>query len=88
MIWEVAIKEGYSLDSRIEPVSDIKGNTTYRVTDPDKGQTFRICLDDRIKLSALKALNLKKDDLFICRDAALDDEVAANLALQCHLKTI
>lgn len=25
---------------------------------------------------------------FICRDVALDDEAAANLALQCRLKTI
>jgi adenine-specific DNA-methyltransferase len=31
---------------------------------------------------------LGKDDLFICRDIALDDELAANLALQCRLKTI
>jgi hypothetical protein len=33
-------------------------------------------------------LNLAKDDLFICRDVALDDEAAANLALQCRLETI
>jgi hypothetical protein len=26
--------------------------------------------------------------LFVCRDVALDDESAANLALQCRLKTI
>jgi hypothetical protein len=30
----------------------------------------------------------KEDDLFICRDAALTDEQAANPALQCNLKTI
>jgi len=33
-------------------------------------------------------LNLEKDALLICRDVALDDEAAANLALQCRLKTI
>jgi len=27
-------------------------------------------------------------NLFICRDCALDDDTAANLALQCRLKTI
>ena len=88
VIWEVAVKEGFSLSARIEAVSGLRGNTIYRVTDPDKGQSFRICLDDALKPAALKGLNLGKDDLFICRDAALTDESAANLALQCRLKTI
>jgi adenine-specific DNA-methyltransferase len=63
-------------------------NVVYLVTDADKGQSFRICLDDKMKAATVKALALKKDDLFICRDAALTDEMAANLALQCNLKTI
>lgn len=88
VIWEVAIKEGYGLNARVELVSGLKGNTVYRVIDPDKGQSFRICLDDALKPATLKVLNLRKDDLFICRDAALDDEGTANLALQCRLKTI
>jgi len=88
VIWEVAIKEGYGLNSRIEPVPGVKGNAVYRVTDPDKAQGFRLCLDDTLKPATLKALNLGKDDIFICRDKALDDEGAANLALQCRLKTI
>jgi adenine-specific DNA-methyltransferase len=88
VIWEVAVKEGFCLSARIEPVSGLRGNTIYRVTDPDKGQSFRICLDDALKPAALKGLNLGKNDLFICRDAALTDESAANLALQCRLKTI
>ena len=36
----------------------------------------------------LNGLNLSQDDTFVCRDVALDDEAAANLALQCRLKTI
>jgi adenine-specific DNA-methyltransferase len=63
-------------------------NTIYRVTDPDKEQSFTICLDNTLHPETLQALNLTKDDLFICRDVALDDEAAANLALQCRLKTI
>lgn len=88
VIWEVVIKEGHGLNARIEPVSGVRGNTVYRVTDPDKGQSFRICLDDSLKPAALRALNLGKDDLLICRDVALTDDLAANLALQCRLKTI
>ncbi|HMD99205.1 MAG TPA: DNA methyltransferase [Terriglobia bacterium] len=88
VIWEAAIKEGYSLSSRIERVGGIESNAVYRVTDPEKGQSFRICLDDALDPPALKALALGKDDLFICRDKALDDTLAANLALQCRLKVL
>ncbi len=88
VIWEVATKEGYTLASRIQKLAAERNNTIHRVSDPEKGQSFLVCLDDEIKLKHLKDLHLKRDDLFICRDAALDDEAAANLALQCRLKTI
>jgi adenine-specific DNA-methyltransferase len=88
LIWEVLIKEGYGLNSRVEKLAEFKGNTLFLVSDPTKGQNFRICLDNVLKPSTLKALNIGKDNLFICRDKALDDETAANLALQCRLKSI
>ena len=88
VIYEVALKEGYSLTSRIEKVAGVKGNTVHRVTDADKGQSFLICLDKALNDSALKALGLTKETVFICRDVALTDKQAANLALQCVLKTI
>jgi adenine-specific DNA-methyltransferase len=69
-------------------LSEVEGVRAFRVTDPDKEQSFTICLDNAISLDDLSGLNLEKDDLFICRDVALDDEAAANLALQCRLKTI
>jgi len=88
VIYEVAVKEGFSLSSRVEKVSSVKANKVFLVTDANKGQSFRICLDDELKAATLKELSLKKDDLFICRDVALNDKAAANLALQCRLKTI
>lgn len=89
VLWEVAIKEGYGLNSRIEPVA-CAVNAIYRVTDPEKepGQHFLACLDDELNPDVGKALGLTADDLFVCRDRALDDTLAANLALQCRLKTI
>jgi len=62
--------------------------TVYKVTDEEKEQFFYICLDDKVRLDDLKPLNLTRDVLFVCRDVALDDETAANLALQCRLRTI
>jgi adenine-specific DNA-methyltransferase len=88
VICEVVVKEGFSLNSRVEKLSEIKSNTVYRVSDPERGQSFRICLDDSLKPETIEALNLQQGDLFVCRDKALDDEGAANLALQCRLKTI
>ena len=88
VIHEVAMKEGYSLTCGIEKVEGVAGNTVHRVTDADKGQSFLICLDDKLKDKAIKTMDLNKDHLFICRDAALTDAQAANLALQCKLKTI
>ncbi len=88
VIYEVAVKEGFTLASRIEKNSAIKANKVFAVADPESGQSFRICLDDEVKPATIKELNLKKEDLFICRDVAIDDKTAANLALQCRLKTI
>ena len=89
VIYEVLLKEGYSLTSRIEPVKkEGLSNTVYTVTDDDREQSFMICLDDKLDPKTRRALELTKEDLFICRDVALDDELAANLALQCRLKTI
>ena len=88
VIYEIAIKEGYSLNCRVDLLQNITTNAVYEVTDFEKEQTFKICLDNTIEFGINKELNLDTQDLFICRDVALNDETAANLALQCRLKTI
>lgn len=88
VIYEIAIKEGYGLNIVMEHIKNVDANTIIRVTDPDKDQSFYVCLDDNLQLDKLKALEISIEDLFICRDVALDDTTAANLALQCRLKTI
>ena len=88
VIYEVATKEGYSLTCRLEKVYEVAENNIWKVTDEDKEQSFYVCLDDTLKRDSVKSLELSTDTLFICRDKALDDELAANLALQCNLKVI
>jgi adenine-specific DNA-methyltransferase len=88
VLWEVTVKEGFGLGSQIVRLKEVQDCTAHRVIDPDRGQSFVICLDDKVELDALKPLNLGTEDLFICRDSAITDEAAANLALQCRLKTI
>ncbi len=93
VIYEVAIKTaGYGLNCRIERVAADSGgehNAVYRVSDPDRGQHFHITLDSKLDPATPRTLGLAGDtDLFVCRDTALDDALAANLALQCPLRTI
>jgi adenine-specific DNA-methyltransferase len=88
IVWEVALREGYSLTSRVEKIPNTDKQSFWRVTDPDREQSFVICLDDTLTLEAVRGLKLKKDALFICRDIALDDTLSANLALQCRLKVL
>lgn len=88
VIWEVALREGYSLTATIAKLDAPKGGSFWRVTDTEKDQSFTITLDDALTIDAVGAFGLCKDDLFVCRDTALDDTLAANLALQCRLKVI
>ncbi|MEM7342649.1 MAG: DNA methyltransferase, partial [Chloroflexota bacterium] len=87
VITEIALKEGYALTSRIERAA-VAGYEVFKVSDPDKGQQFHVCLDATLSSDVVAVLGLGVEDLFICRDVALDDTTAANLALQCRLKVI
>jgi adenine-specific DNA-methyltransferase len=88
VVWEAAIREGYSLTAKLEPFTGAKGGSFWRVIDTEKNQSFTISLDEALTLEAVRALDLKKEDLFICRATALTDTLAANLALQCRLKVL
>lgn len=89
VLWELAVKEGYGLNSTVAAAA-VGANTVYTVTDIEKDppQAFRACLDEALAADIARQLGLTATDLFICRDAALDDTLAANLALQCRLKTV
>ncbi len=88
LVYEVALKEGLSLTSEIEVLENVGGHTVYRLHDPDKEQTIHICLDGHIgSVRIIEQLGLSQEDLFFCRDTALDDTVGSNLELNCRLRT-
>jgi adenine-specific DNA-methyltransferase len=87
IIFETALSMGYSLSIDIARV-EIDYAEVFRVSDKEKEQSFLICLDESFSIEKARALNLTRELIFVCRDAALDDTLAANLALQCRLKTI
>jgi adenine-specific DNA-methyltransferase len=88
VLWEVALREGFGLNSRFDKKELANGNTLYEVTDLDTGQSFAVSLDDAVRADLSRHYELAADRLLVCRDMALDDTAAANLALQCRLKTI
>ena len=88
VLYEVALKEGYPLDSTIVRVAGLATNTVFQIAAPDGSQMFHVCLDAALVPKDIERLGLSKDSVFICRDVALTDTLAANLALQCSLKTI
>lgn len=88
VLYEIALKEGYPLDSTIQQVEGLTDNIVFCIATPDKQKVLHVCLDTKLKETDIERLGLSKDSVFICRDIALDDTLAANLALQCRLKTI
>ncbi len=87
IIYENVIKEGLSLNAKIEEVK-IGKNKAYKVRDTER--ELYISLDEKLSVSAIEALTGKeyKEKIFICFDGALDDSDKANLALNVRLKTI
>ena len=88
VIYEVALKEGFGLNSSVERLKDPKENKVWMVRDSASELALLICLDDEVKASLMRKLNLSRETPLVCRESAINDTVAANLALQCRLKTI
>ena len=88
VLWEVALREGYGLNATLAAVKSVPG--AWRVADPDKSppQSFLAMLTKELPADVIAKLGLTAGDLFIVRDSALDDTLAANLSLQCRLKTV
>src|SRR3989339_635429 len=86
LIYEVLIKEGYDLHSKIEEVKDIKTNKVFRIGNGEK--YFFICLDEKIKEQTIKNLKLGKEIMFVCLDDSLEDNQKINLSLKINLRSI
>ena len=87
IVYENIIKEGLSLNAKIEEVK-IGKSTAYKISDTER--ELYISLDEKLSASAIEVLTDKeyKDKIFICFDGALGDSDKANLALNVTLKTI
>jgi adenine-specific DNA-methyltransferase len=85
VIYEITIKEGYSLNSEIKEVSGTS-NKIYKVTDDEF--FFFVTLDKTLDEKSLDSLNLDKNTMFVCLDSAISDSQKTNLDKQCKLRII
>jgi adenine-specific DNA-methyltransferase len=85
VIYEVILKEGYSLNSIIEKILD-SPNKIYKVTDEDI--FFYITLDQELNPQSIEKLDLSENTMFVCLDSSLNDSLKTNLDQQCKLMTI
>lgn len=87
IVYENIVKEGLSLNSKVETVA-IGKNKIYKVADGE--QQLLICLESKLTSETVRELTDKthKDKIFICLESSLDDTSSANLSLNVDLKTI
>jgi len=85
VIYEIILKEGYSLNSKIEEHSQ-KPNKIYKVIDDEF--FFYVTLDKKLNEKTISELKLDKNVMFVCLDSALDDSQKTNLDKLCKLKVI
>jgi hypothetical protein len=89
VVYEVILKEGLNLNSKIKEIK-IKNNNFYYAQDVEQGLDFYISLDDKIDKETIEEIrNIKcKDKIFIFLDNALTDDDKINLASSVRLKVI
>ena len=85
VIYEIIIKEGYSLNSKIEIFKE-KPNKIYKVSDGEF--FFYMTLDNTLDETVTQSLNLTENTMFVCLDSALDNSQKINLDKICKLKVI
>jgi len=89
VVYEVILKEGLNLNSKIEEVK-IKNNNFYYVQDVEQGLDFYISLDEKIDKETIEEIRTAKykNKMFVLNDSALTDDDKINLTSSVRFKVI
>ena len=80
LISEILLLEGFPLTSKLIYLDEISQNEVYQASAPVFCEHhLYICLDDAIQPNTIELLEMEKDDIFICLDSALTDELKARV---------
>ena len=88
LLVEIILRQGFALDSKIEKVTSLAGNTIYRIVDEGRPIVLHVCLDEKIKTETVKNIAFEENDKFICLNSAIDDELYAQLSDKGRVETI
>jgi len=80
LLSEILLMEGFPLTSKPTCLEDLLQNQVYRVSAPDFcAHNLFVCLDEAIQPTTVNLLTMEKEDIFICLDSALSDELKAQV---------
>ncbi len=83
LIYEVILKQGFSLNSSIKQDNDF-----YIITDTERKQNIYLTLIKTIATNTIEQLKLNKDDILVCFDSALTDTQKVNFSRNFLLRVI
>jgi adenine-specific DNA-methyltransferase len=80
LLAEIFLIEGFPLTSKVAYLEDHLHNQVYCVTASDFcDHNLFVCLDETIQPVTVDLLKMEKEDIFICLDSALSDELKARV---------
>ncbi len=89
ILYEIIIKQGFDLHSKIEKVK-IKENSFFKVLNKNDELNFYFSFDEKIAEETIENIRTEeyRDNLFIFRDSALSDNDKINLKTVVRLKIV
>lgn len=87
LLWEVALNEGFPLDSRVE-TRRVGEQTIHTLTSDFHEFALHCCFDPTVAPAAAPEITLGENDVLVCLDSALDDQTKLRLSDKGLLKTI
>ncbi|MCK6559114.1 site-specific DNA-methyltransferase [candidate division KSB1 bacterium] len=85
LLTEIMLQQGFPLDSKITRQTGFKSNKVKLIESEACAHRLFVCLDPKIKEDAIKHLELRIEDIFVCLDSALTDQARMRLADVCRL---
>jgi len=80
LLTEILLAEGFPLDSTVRRQERFTHNQVDAVSSDFHEHRLFICLDENISPDTVSQLDLARNDVFVCRDSALDDETKLRLS--------